>query len=449
MKSPLKATVLILGDLVILNMALLVTLYIRYFSTIFPSQETIETVAALHVFPFLIVHGIWILVFFSAGLYDWRQLARTHRNLPAIVTRTVAVGAVLAAILFYLIPAFKIAPKTNLLFDAILVIVGLVIWRSIFINTVAQTQKTKVMFLGSSGEVKKLVAMLNATPSLGYDARLFTAAADQLPPQLTDYAKKEQIDLVVVEPSDLENKMLVKSCYEMVPLGITVTNFAAFYEAITGKIPTSLINESWFLENLFELDKRSFERLKRSLDILVAGALSIPVIIVLPLVALAIKLDSHGSIFYYQRRVGKNGKLFYFIKFRSMYTGSDTLDGAKNIEQDSRQTRVGKMLRALYLDELPQIVNVLRGEMSFVGPRPERPQYVEDLKKRVPFYEVRLLVNPGITGWAQINMDNDASVEDAPEKLQYDLYYIKHRSIFTDLAVMLKTATILVRRTGR
>lgn len=449
MNSRLKITVLLFGDIVMLYGALVLTLYIRYFSTLFPDHETIENITKLHALPFFIVHAIWILVFFSAGLYDWRQLARAHRNLSALVTRTVAVGAVLAAILFYLVPAFKIAPKTNLVFDAILVTIGLIGWRTIFINTMAQAQKVRALFIGSSTEVEEFVHTIQNTPSLGYEAMLLSASADQLPTELVRYAQSQRIDLVVVEPSGLENKTLVKACYEVIPLGITVVNFSEFYETLTGKIPTSLINESWFLENLFELNKRSFEHAKRLIDIVAATLLSIPTALLFPFIALAIKLDSRGPVFYYQQRVGRNEKPFYFIKFRSMYEGSDVLDGTKDIADDRRQTRVGKVIRALYLDELPQIINVLRGEMSFVGPRPERPQYVEDLKKRVPFYEVRLLVNPGITGWAQISMENDASVEDAPAKLQYDLYYIKNRSVFTDIAIMIKTATILVRRTGR
>jgi len=132
-----------------------------------------------------------------------------------------------------------------------------------------------------------------------------------------------------------------------------------------------------------------------------------------------------------------------------MVKNADSIGGLKGNGKDQRHTRAGKILRKTYIDELPQIINVLRGEMSFVGPRPERPHYVEELKEKIPFYEIRLLVRPGITGWAQINMKNDASVEDAPEKLQYDLYYIKNRSIVMDLAVALKTASTMASRSGR
>ena len=232
-------------------------------------------------------------------------------------------------------------------------------------------------------------------------------------------------------------------------MGVSVISFPEFYESVTGKIPVSIINEAWFLENLIEINKRTFEVIKRLLDILVAGLLLLPSLALLPLIAIAIKFDSEGPVFYYQKRVGKGGKSFYFIKLRSMVEGADMLDGTKGNGDDARHTKVGKFLRKTYLDELPQIINVFRGEMSFVGPRPERPEYVAELKKQIPFYEIRLLVKPGLTGWAQINMADDASVEDAPEKLQYDLFYIKNRSLLTDLAIMLKTTATLARRTGR
>ena len=140
---------------------------------------------------------------------------------------------------------------------------------------------------------------------------------------------------------------------------------------------------------------------------------------------------------------------FEFVKFRSQILGAETMSEAKEISEDRRQYAVGKILRKTYLDELPQVWNVFKGEMSFVGPRPERPEYVEELKTRVPFYEMRLLVLPGITGWAQISMENDASVEDAPEKMQYDLYYIKNRSLGLDLAILLKTFFTILKRQGR
>ncbi len=309
--------------------------------------------------------------------------------------------------------------------------------------------KIKVLFFGSTEETKNFAQFLEKTPSLGYRTETVIDHVQFNHGTIKSLIEEKNIDLVIVEPSILQNKELVRMFYQVLPLGVTIINFPEFYESITGKIPISVINETWFLENLAEIHKRSFEIVKRLLDIILGIIVGIPALLLSPFIAILIKLDSGGPIFYFQDRVGKNGKIFKFIKFRSMIQNADQLDGIKGTGDDARHTKIGRILRKTYLDELPQIINVLRGEMSFVGPRPERPHYVEILRQQIPFYEIRLLVRPGITGWAQINMENDASVEDAPQKLQHDLYYIKNRSIIMDLAVALRTASIIIRREGR
>lgn len=192
-----------------------------------------------------------------------------------------------------------------------------------------------------------------------------------------------------------------------------------------------------------------YDFVKRALDILVAFLLLVPTLILLPVIALAIKLDSDGPVLYRQKRVGKDGKEFWLLKFRSMVQNAEALGGLKGKVEDPRNTRVGTFLRKNYLDELPQIWNVFKGEMSFVGPRPERPEYIMMLKKMVPDYEKRLEALPGLTGLALVSMENDASVEDAPEKIKYDLYYIQNRSLWLDLKILFKTIFIILRRQGR
>ena len=364
-----------------------------------------------------------------------------------------AISGVVAVGMFYFVSAFSITPRINLLLDMLIASVLLWVWRIWFVRFMSKGSKIKVVFFGSTDEITKFSNMLDEKPSFGYrtelllnEAELKNESGDGI---LKEFIRDHAIDLVVVEPSVLQNKELVKMLYEVLPLGVTILNFAEFYEAIMGKVPTSLVTETWFLENLAELDKRSFELIKRLSDIAGAAILGISVLLLLPFVALLIKLDSKGPVFYRQKRVGQNGKVFQFLKFRSMVQNADAVDGFKGTGDDMRHTRVGKFMRKTYLDELPQIINVLRGEMSFIGPRPERPKYVDILRQQIPFYEIRLLVRPGITGWAQIRMTNDASVEDAPEKLQYDLYYIKNRSFVMDLGIALKTAAILASRSGR
>src|SRR3990167_2360050 len=435
-----KKAIMLFGDILILYMSLFLMFLIRGYS--------MATAWDNHKFPFFLVYVLWILVFYSAGMYDWEHFPPTRRYYTLrLVTKTMAVNVLIAIMLFYLIPSFSITPRTNLLIDAIFASALIWFWRNNFIKRASLRSKIKVLFFGKTPETENFANYLAEKTMLGYSVEL---VADHIKfGDIKTFIKERKIDIVVVSKDISQNIELVRMFYEVLPLGVTITNFPDFYESITGKIPTSLINETWFLENLAELNNRPYEQAKRVLDIAAAILLSISAALLFPIIALLIKLESRGSIFYTQKRVGKNGKVFEFIKFRSMIEGADSIDGAKGTGEDERHTRIGKILRKSYLDELPQIINIFRGEMSFVGPRPERPEFVELLREHVQFYETRLLVRPGITGWAQIRMANDASVEDPPEKLQYDLYYVKNRSLLMDLGIMLKTAAILVRREGR
>lgn len=437
-----KKIIILLGDVIILYASLLLTFLIRGYS---PTAEW-----DAHKFPFFWVYVLWILIFYSAGMYDWEHFPPTRRYYTLqLVGKTMAVNILAAMTLFYLIPSFSITPKTNLFIDAVIASLLVWLWRNNFIKRASQRSKIKILFFGKTPETESFAQYLAEKTMLGYSVELIADHVKFDHNDIKTFIKEHEVNIVVVSKDISQNIELVRMFYEVLPLGVTITNFPDFYESITGKIPTSLINETWFLENLAELNNKPYEQAKRILDIAAALIISIPVAILFPVIALFIKLDSQGPIFYTQKRVGKNGKVFEFIKFRSMIEGSDTIDGTKGTGLDDRHTLVGRFLRKTYLDELPQIINIFRGEMSFVGPRPERPEFVEVLRDQVQFYETRLLVRPGITGWAQIRMANDASVEDAPEKLQYDLYYVKNRSLLMDIGIMLKTAAILVKREGR
>ena len=192
-----------------------------------------------------------------------------------------------------------------------------------------------------------------------------------------------------------------------------------------------------------------YELLKRAVDVVLSLAIAVFLIIIFPFIALAIKIESPGPIFFKQKRVGKNGEHFMLWKFRSTHRTSVDETVGWGEEGDHVYTHVGKFLRKSYLDELPQIKNVIKGEMSLIGPRPERPEFVEIFKREIPDYEMRLRVRPGLSGWAQVNMENRAFANEAREKLKYDLYYIEHRSLWLDFKIALKTFRIVSKRMGR
>jgi exopolysaccharide biosynthesis polyprenyl glycosylphosphotransferase len=222
------------------------------------------------------------------------------------------------------------------------------------------------------------------------------------------------------------------------------------YEQITGRVPVATVEKLWFLENLSENEKQFYEFFKRGFDIiftLIAGLFGL---LIAPFVALGIKLTSPGPVLFIQKRVGRHGKIFRAMKFRTMYEGSETSGPQWTKKDDPRVTSFGRFLRKTKLDEIPQLINILRGEMSYIGPRPEQPEFVAFLMREIPYYNERHLIKPGLTGWAQINFpDSSASREDTLIKLQYDLYYIKNRSLLLDIGIILKTINIVLSGKGR
>lgn len=421
--------ILALGDVALLYGALWITLTLRYGSAERGLWE-------LHLVPFSIIFAILLLSFFIAGLYDLRVIAPERRHITLFFL-TFLVGGGMAILLFYLVPAWKITPRLNLFIHLALASLFLFLWHLFVSLFLVRRAKINVWFLAKGGECQELIAFLANHPQLGYQI-----------------ASTPQEAEIIVASSDLyQNATLQKELFLLVPR-VRFVSFSAFYERVIGKVPVSLISEMWFLENIAETEKEFFEIIKRIFDIMVTIFISIPGIFLFPLAALLIKSETRGPVFIKQNRMGKNGRLFTLIKFRSMIASGPNGLAEENGAQwaswhDMRITRVGKILRKTRLDELPQIWNILKGEMSFVGPRPERPEFVATLKKRIPFYEIRHMVRPGLSGWAQINFPYGASVEDALEKLRYDLYYLKHRSFLLDLTIALKTLKVLVSRAGR
>jgi exopolysaccharide biosynthesis polyprenyl glycosylphosphotransferase len=233
--------------------------------------------------------------------------------------------------------------------------------------------------------------------------------------------------------------------------GIPVYRLPEAYQALWFKLPSSLLGDAWFTFNngLNLLSSKFHLKVKYIADVIISGLLLIVLSPLMLLVVLAIKLDSSGSVFYTQIRTGLNGNLFKLYKFRSMYQDAEKQGVQWTQKSDPRITRVGYWLRKLRIDELPQLWNILQGEMSLVGPRPERPEFDAQLKKDIPYYEMRYLVKPGITGWAQVLYAYGASVEDAYEKLAYDLYYIQNYSLWLDVVIFFKTIGVVILGKGQ
>ena len=269
--------------------------------------------------------------------------------------------------------------------------------------------------------------------------------------ELYETAKRERAHKIVVSLSDRRGTLPLRDMLDCRFSGIEVVDAPTIYEQVTGKLLIENINPSWFIfSDGFRINytRRIF---KRIFDVALAVIGLCATSWLVPIIALAVKLESRGPVFFRQVRIGANEKRFMLYKFRTMAADAEKKTGAVWAQKDDpRVTRLGKYLRKFRFDEIPQLYNVLMGDMSFIGPRPERPEFVKELKEAIPYYSERHCVKPGITGWAQIKYPYGASVEDSAEKLRYDLYYIKNTSIPLDLLIMLETAkVILFGRGGR
>jgi sugar transferase (PEP-CTERM system associated) len=321
--------------------------------------------------------------------------------------------------------------------------------------------RTRVVVLGTGRGVNTLVA-LQRTGAQPFTVLGFVdddpAAAERVPAgyellgksqDLLNIVEELQAELVVVALADMRGAVPTGQLVECRLRGIRVEDWPTFYEKQTGKILVTDLRPSWLIYSDGFVKTTLVQRVKRGIDLLGAAVGLLVTLPLMLLIALAIKLDSPGPVLFRQRRVGQHGRIFVLNKFRSMRADAEAGSGAVWAQPDDpRVTRVGRLLRKTRLDELPQLYNVLVGHMSFVGPRPERPEFVRMLQREIPFYLGRLAVKPGITGWAQVRHTYAASVDDTLEKLQYDLYYIKNLSPFLDLLIILDTLQVMLFARG-
>lgn len=400
-----------------------------------------------HLLPFTIIYLLWLLVFYIANLYD----PRTFRNTTEFYTdfaRAIAIAGIISIIFFYLIPIFGITPKTNLLLFIVVFTVLDGAGRWLFNRIVGTRFKKRTLLVGASEQAKELAFFVKDNPQLGYEIREIVPPHESV--HIRNAIERHQIDTIVISPEAYQIPAIIDSFYHALDRKITFFNLSTFYERLTGRVPLGAIDQVWFLENLSEGSKRAYEVAKRAGDVVFGLLFGIISLAAYPFVALAITVSSPGPLFYKQTRIGRLGKPFEMIKFRTMIPNAEAGTGAVwATDNDTRVTKVGRFLRQTRLDELPQLWNIVTGEMSLVGPRAERPEFHEQLKKEIPFYEERYLIKPGLSGWAQINYRYGATVQDAAEKLQYDLYYIKNRSPVLDVGIILKTIRISLQQAGK
>ncbi len=433
-RNKLTILALFVGDIFALYAALFAALILRYGGNYY--DQFIDK----HSLPFTVIFAIWIIIFYVAGLYDLRRL-RNNLDFIKNLELTLFISAILAVFFFYLIPVFGITPKTNLFLFIVIFAIIEILWRRTFNKFAASAEApNKTLLIGNTSTATEIIEVIKSSPQLGYEVR-WRFGEDEIsvsPQTLQEIVSKNGVNVVVIPRHLKHNPRLAEELYGLLKLGVEIHDITNFYEFVMRKVPLIDLEETWFIENLINR-KRFYDQLKHASEFLAALLIFIVLLPIEILITIIIKITSPGPAIYRQIRVGENGHDFVLYKFRTMPIGAEKNGAEWAAPGDKRATAFGGFLRHTHLDELPQLINIMEGNLSFVGPRPERPEFVKILKEQIPYYETRLLVKPGVTGWAQINYHKDLTAEDVKEKMQYDIYYIKNRSIILDLAIILKT----------
>lgn len=363
--------------------------------------------------------------------------------------------ALVTAAIAYLFPRVLIGNNTVVI-GLLLVTIALFAWRMMYARLAQMPYlREKVYVLGVGERAQRLVTALRSRGELGVEVAGWSGnvegelTRESLAAHLMELIREHRVHRVIVAMSDRRGTLPVMEILQLRLAGVKIEEATSWLEKISGRIEVDSLYPSWLIFAEGFRFSASFMLLRRIVSILASAVLLLIVLPLIPFVIFAIKLDSRGSLLYRQQRVGLGGKVFYCYKFRTMRQDAEADTGATwATDDDPRITKVGKFLRASRLDEIPQLWCVLKGDMGFVGPRPERPEFVEWLANEIPFYAVRSAVRPGITGWAQVRYKYGNTLEDAKEKLQYDLYYIKNMSIGLDLMIIFHTIKIVLLGRG-
>lgn len=407
----------------------------------------------------LLLGALLITMLFAVGLYSF-HVAESLANLAARVVVAVALAFVLHAIVTYVFPSVRITMSA--LLPGLLLGSGLLFGLHVAFLRLADLAhlKSRVLVLGTGEKAAKVGVLANrgrlsrftvvAYVELEPVARAVEhARVVAMPNDLRAYAVSHAVDEIVVALEDRRGQLPLDELVAARLEGVRVTDYQLFAEQAQGAVDLDALSPSWFFDRGGFRTARVHLTIKRAIDLAASLLLLAVTLPLLAATALAIKLESRGPVFYRQERVGQGGRPFMLFKFRSMRQDAEA-DGRPQWarQADPRVTRVGALIRKTRIDEIPQAINVLRGDMSFVGPRPERPFFVDELGTQIPFYRERHSVKPGITGWAQLNYPYGASVEDARQKLQYDLFYIKYYTVMLDLAIGLQTVRVVLWSAG-
>ncbi len=447
-----RAVILLAADLAIIAASIVISALIRLAPA--DAWEYIHD----HMLSFIGSCLIFLLTFYAGGMYERQALKRKGRSffLPLITT---GIGLAIIIILFY--ARFRLHIGRGILILAgLFIFLGTWMIRHLYLMAVGRGFLSKnTLIVGEGEEAADVMRLISGTQDSGYRVFGIVSCTKSRPGEflegvpvlghmtrLREFADVYSIETIIVAASLAREHALLRLLRPLRYSGIEIMDYITLHEELAQEIPLDHIDDEWLMSAAMNSSVIHIRKIKRIMDASVAAVgllVSMPISL---LAALVIRLDSKGPILFRQRRAGLEGRIYTLLKFRTMKQDAETQSGAVWADRyDSRVTRVGRFLRKWRIDEIPQLWNVLRGDMSLVGPRPERPEFIDTLAEAIPFYKERLLVPPGITGWAQTKYPYAASIEASRRKLQYDLYYIKHMSFLLDCLILLRTfKTIIV-----
>jgi sugar transferase (PEP-CTERM system associated) len=444
---------LIVAEAVLVYGAIIAAVYLRVGTEAAP-YELIEK----HGYLKAAVAGFFCLAaFYLFDLYDFLVM-HDRRELVLRLIQALGLAWIALAFSFYAFPGLMLGRGISLI--ALPLALGLMIsWRIMIHWFLGHPDfGERILIVGSGNLAVEMAREVLNRPDAGYrivgfvgtDAELLGKSLINprvigMTDDLDEIVKRENIDRIIVAMGERRGQLPTNKLLQLSLAGqVTIEEGASFYERITGRVSLNMLRPSWLIftgrgrqAKLAELTRTTVHWLVA----LIGAILALPIVLV---TAVLIKLESRGPVFYSQERVGKNGRTFVLSKFRSMRVDAEQDGPVWASKGDSRTTYVGRIIRKIRVDEIPQFWNILKGEMSFVGPRPERPHFVAQLAEEIPFYEQRHLIAPGLTGWAQIKYPYGASIEDARQKLQYDLFYIKNQSLILDAIILFETIKIIL-----
>jgi len=433
----MRKIILAIGDLACFYLALFLMATIRHLDASY---------FLVHLKLFSIIFVVWLAVFYIGHLYELENF-KDRKKLFSLICRLQVINIVLAIVIFYLYPV--ITPKTNLALIIIFSSVFILLWRYVATPLFLKKIAYRTLLLGNSQEMKEISQLLSESPVMGYQlVKQIDSFSDFQENELKNLVAQEKIRVIVIDnllkdgnTIGFLQKFVIEEMFQQKEIYDTIE----FYEMVFKRIPLSVVDENWFLNYLKVYRQNHSFVTKRLFDFIAALIIFLISLIFWPFIILAIKIDSAGPIFYSSWRVGQSGRLFKIYKFRSMYALPEGENWPRWANQnDSRITKVGKFLRKTHLDELPQLINILKGDMSFVGPRPMEKELFDLCIKEKPIYYLRNIIKPGLAGWAQLNYPYAASLEDELKKFEYDLYYLRNRSFWFDVAIIARTIKILL-----